>query len=75
MMEAILAFLLSLQWRHWRDDIDLIITNRDVSMHSNSINDEGDISKVVRLTHWLSYDSSKRRNEIEWEAKLRQMEW
>ena len=74
---------MSLQQRHWRDDFDLTITDRDISMHSiiisqkhddavhrnisiryykiknhpssvstaNSINDEGDISKVVRLTH------------------------
>ena len=28
------VFFLSLQQRHWRDDFDLILTDRDVSMHS-----------------------------------------
>ena len=37
----------SLQWRHWRDDFDLTKT---VEV-ANSITDEGNISKVIRLTH------------------------
>ena len=34
----------SLQWRHWRDDFDLIITDRDVSMHSIIISQKRAVS-------------------------------